>query len=55
MPVDIDLDFDTTPTINCDIDQVIQHEMTFGELDFSLDPLQVTQSNNDMDYNSFHF
>lgn len=55
MPVDIDLDFDTTPTINCDIDQVIQHEMSFGELDFSMDHLQATQSNNDMDYNSFHF
>lgn len=55
MPVDLDLDFDTTLAINCDIDQVLQHEMNFGELDFGVDHLQVKLSGSDMDYNSFGF
>lgn len=55
MPVDLDLDFDTTLAINCDIDQVLQHEMNFGELDFGMDHLQVKLSGSDMDYNSFGF
>lgn len=56
MPVDLDLDFEANPVINCDIDQVIQHELTFGELDFSLDQLQVTVSSNSMDFgNNFRF
>lgn len=56
MPVDLDLDFDTTLAVNCDIDQVLQHEMNFGELDFGgVDHLQVKLSGSDMDYNSFGF
>lgn len=56
MPVDLDLDFEANPVINCDIDQVIQHELTFGELDFSLDQLPVSASSSNMDFsNNFRF
>lgn len=50
LPNDIDLSYlntESTTDIECNIDQVIQHELTFGDdLDFSFDPVQPNWGNN---------
>jgi len=50
LPNDIDLSYlntESTTDIECNIDQIIQHELTFGdELDFSFDPVSPNWGNN---------